>query len=103
MKMSDLYLIASEFEGTSVAALEAMYNSKPIIASNVPGLKDMFKHNVNALLYQVHNPEDLKSKIMNFLDNPEMAKNIGKAARELFDCKYDYSAMIKRYVELIRM
>lgn len=102
MKMTDVYLIASDFEGTSVSALEAMYNSKPIIASCVPGLKEMFHHDFDALLYQVNDSEELKSSIISLLENPEKARQMGKSAKELFNLRYDHQEMIRKYIDMIQ-
>lgn len=103
MKMSDIYLIASDFEGTSVSALEAMFNSKPIIASNVPGLKDMFQHNINGVLYDVKDPDQLKASIIYLLANPEQARQLAESANELFNQRYNHNDMIKRYIEMMQL
>ena len=44
MKMVDVNILCSNFEGLSLAALEAMASGKPFIASNVEGLDFVVKN-----------------------------------------------------------
>lgn len=60
--LTDIYIIASDFEGTSISLLEAMFNAKPIIASNVPGLNDMIFSGENGLLFEHNSCAELKKK-----------------------------------------
>lgn len=101
MKMSDLYLIASDFEGTSVSLLEAMYNSKPIIASDVPGLKDMITNGVNGLLYDVKSSEELKMCLIELLSDMDKSQRLGIAARASYDEKYSYEKMLNDYKSIL--
>lgn len=101
MMMADIYLISSDFEGTSVSLLEAMYNSMPIIASDVPGLKDMIKSEVNGILYDVGSPEELKQAVIRLVEDKELARRLGSAARESYDKRYDYDDMLKQYKRLL--
>lgn len=100
MSMADIYLIASDFEGTSVSLLEAMYNSKAIIASNVPGLKDMISHRKSGLLYDVSSPTDLKHNILYMLEDSDAAKRLGAEAHRLYEEKYSFGDIIKFYTNL---
>lgn len=102
MAMTDIYLIASDFEGTSVSLLEAMFNARPVIASDVPGLRDMIKSGSNGLLYEVSSAADLKKCIVTLLSDAAKARKLGEAARDTFRDKYDYDEMIETYKEVLR-
>lgn len=102
MAMADAYLIASDFEGTSVSLLEAMYNSKAIVASNVPGLRDMISNGENGLLYEVDSPEQLKECIIELLKSKPDADRLGRAARYSYDLRYDYKDVLNAYKDLLR-
>ena len=101
MTMSDLYLIASDFEGTSVSLLEAMYNSRPIIASDVPGLKDMIADGVNGLLYDVKSSEELKMCLIEMLSDMNKARKLGIAAKASYEHKYSYEKMLNDYKSIL--
>ena len=40
-KTADFYIISSDYEGTSLSLLEAMFNKLAIIASDAPGINRM--------------------------------------------------------------
>lgn len=99
-KMSDIYIIASDFEGTSVSLLEAMYNKMPIIASNAPGINDMVKNEKSALLFKTEDADEVKKHITTIIDNPELAKIISEGAFKEYEAKYSYEEIIDNYTKI---
>lgn len=102
MAMSDIYLIASDFEGTSVSLLEAMFNMKAIIASNVPGLRDMIENGEVGLLYDVNSPEQLKKCFIELMASKSECEKLGQAARRRYETRYDYSNVIGAYKSMLK-
>lgn len=99
--MSDIYLIASDSEGTSVSLLEAMYNEVPIISADAPGLSDMLHDKEDCLMFGVRDSGQLKNCMMNILSNPsEATRRVGNA-KSLYCKKYDYQNMIKSYLRIL--
>ena len=101
MKLSDQYLIASDFEGTSVSLLEAMYNSLPIITSRAPGIVNTISENKEALMFTTKNASELKDNILKICTDKELAKNLSKEARKAYEERYSYEKMIDRYVQIL--
>lgn len=54
-RASDVVMNTSSSEGLSHVLLEAMSLGKPILASNVPGNRDLIQDGKNGFLYQDHN------------------------------------------------
>jgi glycosyltransferase involved in cell wall biosynthesis len=102
MTMTDIYLISSDFEGTSVSLLEAMFNSKAIVASDVPGLQDMIENDKDGMLYDVKSPEQLRKCLIELMDSKSKAERLGKAARNRFKTCYDYSDVIGEYKSMLK-
>lgn len=102
MAMTDIYLISSDFEGTSVSLLEAMFNSKAIVASDVPGLQDMIENGKEGILYDVKSPEQLRKCLIELMDSKSEAERFGKAARHRFEASYDYSDVIGEYKSMLK-
>jgi hypothetical protein len=70
----------SKSEGLGSGALLAMSAGVPVIASNVGGLGEIIRHGENGLL--VENEADaIAEAIRTLLDNPELARRMGAAAR----------------------
>ncbi len=97
MKIIDYYVIASDYEGTSVSLLEAMYNGKPIIASNVIGINDTVSDK-ECLFFEVKNANKLKDQIIQLLEDVQLRDTISANAREKYNQKYDYNIMLQQYM-----
>lgn len=76
-------------EAFGIVLLEAMASGKPVIASNLPGVRSVFKDGREGFLVEPNNPHDLAKKMKYVWENPEKAKNMGMAGRELVEKKYD--------------
>lgn len=95
--IADYYIIGSDYEGTSVSLLEAMYNTIPIIATNSPGINRMLQSGRNGLLYPAHDPVALAKCIQLLMGDDELADNLAEQAKRDFDEKYSYETMIAGY------
>ena len=98
--MADGYIISSDFEGTSVSLLEAMFNKLPIIAADSPGLNEILQSNENALLYPAHDIERLAQCMVKITGDSELASRLAEKGNKDFIEKYSYNIMIKKYDEL---
>ncbi|HEY1872297.1 MAG TPA: glycosyltransferase family 4 protein [Chitinophagaceae bacterium] len=96
-KIADAYIISSDYEGTSLSLLEAMYNRLAIIASNAPGINNMVKHEYSALLYETMDPAALADSIKRIFGDKVLAEQLANRAFEDFNLKYSYQDMINKY------
>lgn len=80
LALSDVFVLPSISEGTSMALLEAMAGSKPIVATDIPGNRDVLRHEHNCLLVPPGNPEKLAEAILFLLNHPQIAASYGKNA-----------------------
>ena len=99
-KVADAYIIASDFEGTSVSLLEAMYNKKAIIASNAPGINDMIKNRESGLLFETGNASEVKKLMITYFTQPELVEKLSDGAYKVFNSKYNYNKMIENYEKI---
>lgn len=96
MKMVDVNILASNFEGLSLAALEAMSTRKPFIASNVDGL-DFVVNNKDYLFD--NNPESLSSLILKlYSDNNFYCKASDDTYLRSKD--FDIGIMADKYIDV---
>ena len=96
MALSDIYLIASDFEGTSVSLLEAMYNGKAILASDVPGIRDTISKD-ECVMFPVRDSEKLSEVLVKLLNDGNLRERISILARKRFIADYSYERMINQY------
>lgn len=74
LKMSDLAILSSHWEGFGLAAAEAMAAGIPVIASNVEGLSQVVED--GGLLFEKGNVEDLRKKILSATHNEDYYQNL---------------------------
>ncbi len=82
IRLTDILVVPSLYETFGNTALEGMACAKPIIASNVGGLKSLINDNVNGLLFNVGDIDDLTSKINYLIDNKDYREKLGQNGYE---------------------
>ena len=77
----DCLILPSYREGLSNVVLEALSMEVPVIASNVPGCKDIVLHNKTGLLVNKEDPESIKDALTFLMNNKNLCKNFGENVR----------------------
>jgi L-malate glycosyltransferase len=77
----DVFVLSSVHEGLPYVLLEAMALSRPIVCTNVGGIKEIIDHNVEGLLVAPKQPDELARAIGYLLNNSEFATELGRRAR----------------------
>jgi len=103
IQKADCVVLPSYREGIPRVLLEAISVEKPIIATNVPGCRQVVDDGVNGYLVEVKSHEDLFLKMKMMIEfteetRREMGKKGRKKAREVFDIKL----INNHYLELMR-
>jgi len=91
-EIADIGVIPSELEQCSYVALEMMKHGLPIIASQAPGLRELFEDEQDALLFPLKKREDgllglqvdaeaLYEKLSRLIRNRELQKKLGTNAQ----------------------
>ena len=102
-KNSDCFIMPSYREGLSRSILEAASLSLPILASNVPGCKELVKNNKNGYLFNINSQKSIIfaiEKILN-LDNKKLLA-MGKRSRLIASKNYSDKKVIKIYFDTIK-
>jgi len=96
-------ILPSFREGMSHSLLVAASMSRPLIASKVPGCKELVKHNLNGYIFESKNKKSLVQAVNNFLKlkNTEK-KDMGYQSRVMVEKYYNEDIVIKKYAEIIK-
>jgi glycogen(starch) synthase len=93
-------------EATSLSMLEGMSCAKPVIVTNVGGLKETVKDGETGLVVQQSSPEAIADAIDKLLKDPALATRLGKAAREYVKTNHSYTnhatRMLAEYERAVR-
>jgi len=76
-------VLPSRREGLPKSLLEAAACGRPLIATDVPGCREIARHGVNALLVPADNPPALADAIETLMKDAELRQRFGRAARQL--------------------
>ena len=76
----DVVVLSSVSEAFPFAILEAMLCEKPVVATAVGGVPEQIKG--CGIAVEPRNPEAMAAAILSLMNNPEMSKRLGQAARE---------------------
>jgi glycosyltransferase involved in cell wall biosynthesis len=81
--LSDLDVVAlsSRNEGTPVALIEASAAARPVVATDVGGVRSVVAHGVTGLLARAGDGAALASSLARLLDNPGERRRMGAAGR----------------------
>ncbi len=83
-------------EAFGLVLLEALASATPVIASNLPGVRNVFHNKEHGFLIKADDVEQLAEKIAFMIDNPEEAQKMGEAGRRWIDERYSWDKVGER-------
>lgn len=81
-KQSMLFILPSYHEGLPMSLLEAMYAGLPCIATDVDGIPELIRSGSNGILVEPGNIEQIKSSMMQLVQNKELRKKLGREGHQ---------------------
>lgn len=102
---TDLVVLPSTTMGEAfgVVLLEAMASGKPVVASNLPGVRSVVQDGQDGFLAEPGNAEDLAAKIGWLLNDAKRRQEMGRKGRNKVEERYDWPRLIPRLVETYRV
>lgn len=94
---ADVVVLSSRHEGMSLSALEGMASGKPLIASDVEGMRDLVSG--AGLLFPPGDAEKLAALIRQVCENPDFACEIGEQCRKRA-ARYDIAETARKYHQI---
>jgi glycosyltransferase involved in cell wall biosynthesis len=98
----NVFALSSSTEGMSIALLEAMAATCPIVVTAVGGNTELIQHEVTGLVVPPDDATALRAAIERLLTDRALANRLGTAAREVVRQHYSVAAMTQRYEEMWR-
>jgi glycosyltransferase involved in cell wall biosynthesis len=97
---SHVAILPSRREGLPMSLLEAAACRRPLVATDVPGCREIARPGVNAFLVPADNPEALARAIEQFMSDPEMRLRFGIASRQIAVSEYSSKRIGKEITDL---
>jgi glycosyltransferase involved in cell wall biosynthesis len=80
--------------------LEYMASSRPLVASNMPIVRELVREDVDALLFSPNDPDDLARQVMVLLRDFELSKRLSGSAIERALSKFTWHAAQKKLIRV---
>jgi glycosyltransferase involved in cell wall biosynthesis len=102
IEAADCVVLPSYREGLPRVLLEGAALAKPLIATNVPGCRQVVDHGKNGLLCEVRNSASLAETMLTMIRLPQEQRTaMGAAGRVRVETEFDELIVIERYRKAI--
>lgn len=100
---ADCVVLPSYREGVPRTLMEASAMGRPIVATNVPGCREVVADGVNGLLCEARNVDSLAAKLAQMLDmSNDERRAMGERGRAKVTQEFDERGVVERYRALIQ-
>lgn len=96
LKLFDIFVLPSLWEGLPLAILEAQATGIPCIVSNIQGNNHLIHHNINGLLFESNNSVDLSDCLNVLINSASLRCELGNAGYSNIINNYSISERISR-------
>lgn len=100
LKMFDVAVLLSRWEGFGLAIVEYMAAEKNVVATRADAIPTLIDDGVDGLLVDIDNPEDVRDKVLWLYNHPNEAKNMRAKALEKVIKNYDISRVVEQHVQM---
>jgi glycosyltransferase involved in cell wall biosynthesis len=100
INQSTMLLIPSRYETFGFSAIEGALMARPVIATKVGGLREIFTHLETGLLVENEDIDGMVTQIEYLIQHPAQAQAIGQRGRKMVLCNFTDTKMAKKYEAL---
>ncbi len=97
---SHIVCLPSYREGLPLSLIEAASCGKPIVATNVPGCREIVRDDWNGILVPAKNPEALADALQKLLADETLRKNMGNNGRQFVLEKFTQEIVIEQTLQV---
>ncbi|MGF6756779.1 glycosyltransferase family 4 protein [Paraburkholderia sp. GAS42] len=99
---ADCVVLPSYREGVPRTLMEASAMGRPIVATDVPGCREVVADGVNGLLCEVKSADSLTAKLAQMLDmSGDERRAMGERGRKKVASEFDERVVVERYKDLL--
>ncbi len=98
--MIDISVLSSDSEGLPMVVLESMAAAKPVVATEVGGIPELITDGETGVLVRPKDPAALAGAILRLVEDEDLRKTMGGAAKVRIEDVFSTETMIERYEDL---
>jgi glycosyltransferase involved in cell wall biosynthesis len=92
----DVFLLTSLWEGLPRVLVQAALLGKPVVTFDVEGAREVVKHGVNGFIVPLRDTESLAQKLLVFVRNLDLARDMGRHGKEIVGNRWGAVTMIEK-------
>lgn len=100
LSVCDVFVLSSISEAFPIVNIEAMAAKKPVVATNIAGIPEIVRHNINGILVPPKHSEALAEAMVRILTDKKLAKEMGLKGREIVEGKFTIEQILSDYFSL---
>ena len=100
LAISDVCVLSSKSEGFSNSVLEYMAARRPVVATNVGGIREAVREGESGYLVSPGDDEAMAARIASLLLDPERARSMGERARLIVEREFSCEAQLDKTEKL---
>jgi glycosyltransferase involved in cell wall biosynthesis len=100
LPLFDVFVLPSLWEGLPLVLIEAAASGKPIVATDIGGVREVIRPGETGLLVPPGEPGALAEAILRLLGDPVFARRLADRARAEIPPRYSAERMISEYAAL---
>lgn len=102
MALMDVFVLPSWREGLPRSAIEAAATGLPLVLTDIRGCREVARDGVEGFLVPVRDPVRLADAIVRLVEDPELRRRMGVAARKRAEDRFDERRVVAAVVETTR-
>ena len=95
LKIFDLFVLPTSYEGCSNVLVEAMSKGLPIVTTDIPSVRWMFEQGSSALLFRRDDTDDLCRRMQQLVQNRHLRDTLSRGARKRFEEYFSMDRMLR--------
>jgi glycosyltransferase involved in cell wall biosynthesis len=98
----DIVVLTSKWEGLPIAIIEALSKGKPIVATDVGGIRELLKDRISGYITKPGKYKDVANRILDILKDKDLFFKMREEADKSIDDSFDINAMAYNIDNLYR-
>jgi glycosyltransferase involved in cell wall biosynthesis len=97
----DVLVLPSAAEGFGIVLIEAMAAGVPVVATDVPGIRDVITDGINGILVPTHSIPALAAAIRRVLQDEELREKLISGGRAAIAERFNWDTVFNQYQSLL--